>query len=228
MNWLRARLSSAFPQYAIMTTLQASDVKAIFASLDKVMADNREYLIELDAKVGDGDLGLTMTKGFSAAVKTLSTLEEQDVGQLMAKAGMAIAQAAPSTMGTLVGSGFMKAGKAVKGKTELALPDLSEAMTQFVEGLMARGKAKPGEKTIIDALHPAAQALQHAVMDDMSLEEGLSNAYDAARQGLEATKEMVPQHGKQVPHREKSRGLQDPGATVGVLIMQVFAEYVTN
>ena len=211
-----------------MNTFTTIDITAIFGKLDKLMAESREFLIELDAKVGDGDLGLTMTKGFSAAFQTVSSLDEPDVGQLMAKAGMAIAQAAPSTMGTLIGSGFMKAGKAVKGKTELTLADFAEAMSQFVEGIMARGKAKPGEKTLIDSMYPAAQALQQAAANGVSLKEGVKNAYDASYQGLEATKEMVPQHGKQVPHREKSRGLHDPGATVGMLIMKVFAEYTNE
>ena len=211
-----------------MNTLNASDIKAIFNKLDAVMTEQKEYLIKLDATVGDGDLGITMTKGFNGAIQTLSTLDDTDVGQLMAKAGMAIAQAAPSTMGTLVGSGFMKAGKAVKGKTELTLGDFAEAMSQFVEGIMARGKAKPGEKTLIDSMHPAAQALQQAASHDVSLEEGLKSAYEAACQGLEATKDMVPQHGKQVPHREKSRGLHDPGATVGMLIMKAFVDYVND
>ena len=211
-----------------MNTLNATDLKAIFNNLDAVMAENKEFLITLDASVGDGDLGITMTKGFGGAIQAISTLDEPDVGQLMAKAGMAIAQAAPSTMGTLVGSGFMKAGKAVKGKTELTLADLAEAMAQFVEGIMARGKAKPGERTLIDSMFPATQALQQAATNGASLEEGLKSAYDAACQGLEATKEMVPQHGKQVPHREKSRGIQDPGATVGMLIMKVFADYVSS
>ncbi|PIE33581.1 dihydroxyacetone kinase subunit L [candidate division KSB3 bacterium] len=211
-----------------MNTFNASDIQAIFKNLDAMMADQKDYLIELDATVGDGDLGITMTKGFSAAVQTIDTLDESDVGQLMAKAGMSIAQAAPSTMGTLIGSGFMKAGKAVKGKTEIELADMAVAMTQFVEGIMARGKAKPGEKTLIDSLHPATQALQQAAESGVSLKEGLKRAYDAACQGLEATKDMVPQHGKQVPHREKSKGLHDPGATVGMLIMRVFAEYVKS
>ena len=211
-----------------MNTLNATDIQAIFTNLDTLMAEKKEFLIELDAMVGDGDLGITMTKGFRGAVQAIGPLDESDVGQLMAKAGMAIAQAAPSTMGTLVGSGFMKAGKAVKGKTELAPGDLAEALTQFVEAIMARGKSKPGERTFIDSMYPAAQALQQAAAKNVALEEGLQFAYDAACQGLEATKEMVPQHGKQVPHREKSRGLQDPGATVGVLIMQVFADYVKS
>ena len=209
-----------------MNTLNATDIKAIFKKFDEIMAAQKDYLIELDATVGDGDLGITMTKGFRAAAKTISALDESDAGQLMAKAGMAIAQAAPSTMGTLVGSGFMKAGKAVNGNSEVGLGDLAEAMTQFVEGIMARGKAKPGEKTLIDSMDPAAQALRQAVAENLSLKEGVNSAYEAAKQGLEATKDMVPQHGKQVPHREKSKGLHDPGATVGMLIMRGFAEYV--
>ena len=211
-----------------MNSLHATDVKVIFKNLDEIMAEQKDYLIKLDATVGDGDLGITMTKGFHAAAKAIAPLDEADVGQLMAKAGMAIAQAAPSTMGTLVGSGFMKAGKALKGKTEAGLADLAEAMTQFVEGIMARGKAKPGEKTLIDSLHPAAQTLHLAAEKELSLADGFKNAYDAAVQGLEATKDMVPQHGKQVPHREKSQGLHDPGATVGMLMMQVFAEYMKS
>lgn len=211
-----------------MNTFHAADLKAIFRQLDAVMADNKDFLIELDAAVGDGDLGLTMTKGFSAAHETVRMLEETDAGQLMAKAGMAIAQAAPSTMGTLIGSGFMKAGKAVKGKTALELADLAEAFTHFVEGIMARGKAKTGDKTLIDSLYPASQALQQAAVDQKSLQEGLQLAYNAALQGLDATKKMVPQHGKQVAHREKSQGLQDPGATVGTLIIQAFSEYSSN
>ncbi|PID56417.1 dihydroxyacetone kinase subunit L [candidate division KSB3 bacterium] len=211
-----------------MNTLAVADIQAIFKKLDETMTEQKDFLVDLDAAVGDGDLGVTMKKGFHAAAESISTIEESDVGHVMAKAGMAIAQAAPSTMGTLVGSGFMKAGKALKGHTEIALTDVAEAMTQFVEAVMARGKAKPGEKTLVDSINPAAQALQEAVRDHLSLEDAVKNAAEAAYQGLEATKEMVPQHGKQVPHREKSKGRHDPGATVGMLIMRVFSEYVNT
>jgi dihydroxyacetone kinase-like protein len=141
---------------------------------------------------------------------------------------MTIAQAAPSTMGTLIGSGFMKAGKAVNGKTELEVTDFAEAIMQFVEGIILRGKAEPGDKTIIDSLYPAAQALTFAVNENKTLSEALQLGYKASLEGLEATKNMVPRHGKQVVYRDKSIGLQDPGATVGMLIMQTFAKYVTS
>lgn len=209
-----------------MEKIKAADIKVIINTLDSVMTEKKEFLIEIDAKVGDGDLGITMSKGFSAANTAIGDLDETDIGQLLAKAGMAIAQAAPSTMGTLVGTGFMKAGKALKGKTEAALNDFAQAMNHFVDGIMQRGKAKPGEKTIVDSLHPAALALKEAALANKSMQEALKLAYDASVEGLAKTKTMVPQHGKQVAHREKSKGMEDPGATVGMLIVKSFADCI--
>jgi dihydroxyacetone kinase-like protein len=185
-------------------------------------------LTELDAAIGDGDLGLTMPRGFSNASEIVNGLEETDIGKILAKAGMTIAQTAPSTMGTLVGSGFMRSGKALKGKQELGLTDMTEVVTQFVEGIMARGKAEPGGKTIIDSLYPAVQALQKAVEENKTLQEGVQAAYDAACQGVEATKEMLAQYGRPAYYQEKSRGKQDPGATVGMLILRAFVDYMNG
>lgn len=209
-----------------MERISATEIKHIISTLDSVMTEKKEFLIEIDAKVGDGDLGITMSKGFNAANTAIGDLDETDIGQLLAKAGMAIAQAAPSTMGTLVGTGFMKAGKALKGKTEAALNDFAQAMNHFVDGIMQRGKAKPGEKTIVDSLHPAVQVLQKAALEKKSMKEALKLAFNASVEGLENTKNMIPQHGKQVAHREKSKGMEDPGATVGMLIVKSFADCI--
>lgn len=209
-----------------MEKISATEIKHIISTLDSVMTEKKEFLIEIDAKVGDGDLGITMSKGFGAANKAIGGLDETDIGQLLAKAGMAIAQAAPSTMGTLVGTGFMKAGKALEGKTEAALNDFAQAMNHFVDGIMQRGKAKPGEKTIVDSLHPAVQVLQKAASEKKSMKEALKLAFNASVEGLENTKNMIPQHGKQVAHREKSKGMEDPGATVGMLVVKSFADCI--
>lgn len=211
-----------------MKKLLPEDIKAVFNKLDEVMTENRDYLIKLDAAVGDGDLGITMAKGFKASNLAVKDIDEKDIGMLLMKAGMALASAAPSTMGTLVGSGFMKAGKELKGKEVLDLKDFAEAVLQFAEGIMLRGKAKPGEKTIIDSVYPAALALQNAVDSNKTFSEALSMAYDASLQGLEDTKSMKPQHGKQVVHREKSIGLYDPGATAGMLIIRTFKEVINK
>ncbi|MFW5872435.1 MAG: dihydroxyacetone kinase subunit DhaL [bacterium] len=208
-----------------MNTINANDIKFVFDALNEVMDENRNHLIKIDATIGDGDLGITMQKGFKAANEQLKIINDTDIGLLLSKAGMTIAQAAPSTMGTLIGTGFIKAGKVLKNRKEASVSDFAEAMDQFLEGIMSRGKAKPGDKTIIDSLHPATNALKSAAKEGKSFEEAMQISFEAALEGLEATKEMIPQHGKQVVHREKSKGLHDPGATVGMLIMKTFADY---
>ncbi|MFP4329194.1 MAG: dihydroxyacetone kinase subunit DhaL [Spirochaetaceae bacterium] len=203
----------------------AQTARAVVHRLREIMEENKEYLIELDGVMGDGDLGLTMRKCFVTADDQLSSSEETDVGKFFMKAGMTIAGAAPSTMGTLVGTGFMRGGKAVAGKESLGSSDLAAFFAAFVQGLMERGKAKPGEKTIIDSLNPVAEAIEGAGDDPATaLEAGL----EAAQQGLEATKEMVAQHGRAAYYQEQSKGRQDPGATVGVMIVRGFKEGVTG
>ncbi|WP_132013437.1 dihydroxyacetone kinase subunit DhaL [Hydrogenispora ethanolica] len=201
------------------------DIRAIFDALAGLMNEKKEWLIELDGAMGDGDLGLTMSTGFSKAAEALHGFPETDIGKILGKAGMVFAQAVPSTMGTLMATGLMKGGKVIQGKQQIDLADFAAMLNGFVEGIMARGKAKPGDKTIIDALHPAVLALQAAAEAGKTLAEGLRAAYEAAAQGLEATKQMVSQHGRAAYYQEKSLGKADPGATVGMLFMQAFADY---
>jgi dihydroxyacetone kinase-like protein len=209
-----------------MNTLRAKEIKQIFNALADLMSKKKEWLIELDGIMGDGDLGLTMSTGFIKASEGLKDFEEQDVGKLFAKAGMIFAQSVPSTMGTLMATGLMKGGKAIQGKQEVYLSDMAQMLNEFVEGIMARGKAKPGDKTIIDSLYPAVQALKSAAEEQKSLKEGLLLAYQAAVQGVEETKNMISKHGRAAYYQEKSLGKQDPGATVGMLFIKAFADYV--
>jgi dihydroxyacetone kinase-like protein len=172
--------------------------------------------------MGDGDLGLTMTKGFDSADDQLAQSDETDIGKILAKVGMIIAKDAPSTMGTLVATGFMRGGKALVGKEQIDTQDLAVFFQAFVEGLMDRGKAQPGDKTVIDSMKPAADALQAAA--DRDPKEALGQALEAAKEGLEATKQMVAKHGRVAYYKEKSLGKADPGATAGVYIVQGFAQ----
>ncbi|HHW13505.1 MAG TPA: dihydroxyacetone kinase subunit L [Firmicutes bacterium] len=208
-----------------METLNGQDFKRILANLAGLMEEKKDELTELDGVIGDGDLGITMSKGFRAVADALAGLEETDVGKLLGKAGTIMASAVPSTMGTLMATGLMRSGKAAMGKQEVGLADLAAMMGDFVEGLMARGKAQPGDKTIIDALHPAAEALKAAAAAGKTLAEGLAEAKAAAFAGLEATKGMISQHGKAACFQEKTLGRQDPGATVGAWFIQAFADY---
>ena len=206
------------------TALAIPDLQAIFADLSRTMTDNFQLLTDLDAAAGDGDLGITMTKGFAAAANAAQGYAEKDAGKLLLLAGMAIAREAPSTLGTLIASGFMKGAKEVIGKETLAVADSARFLSGFVRGIMDRGKSKPGEKTIIDVLLPAAEALEAAA--EQSFADAWQAALQAAEAGLESTKQMKAQHGRAAYRAEDSIGKVDGGATVGVMLVKAIAEAV--
>jgi dihydroxyacetone kinase-like protein len=203
-----------------MRSLGKDDIIKILQNLKQLFNDNRDYLVELDARMGDGDLGLTMSKAFTAVYDELRDTTETDIGKLLMKAGMLMARAAPSTMGTLMGTGFMRGGKAVSGKEEISTGDLAEFFQAFVRGIMERGKAKPGEKTIIDSLKPAADTLLELEGEDIA--KALQEALRSSENGLESTKNMVAQHGRIAYYKEQSKGQEDPGATAGVILIKGF------
>ncbi len=201
-----------------MITLQIA--KKILKSIKDIMAENRDILIELDSRMGDGDLGLTMTSAFNAAWEQSKESDDTDIGMFFAKAGMIIARTAPSTMGTLVGTGFMRGGKAVSGSKEMDAESLRLFFRAFAVGLMERGKVKPGEKTVVDVFEPVATTLEQTEGDDLG--KLLSKAVEAAEEGVKMTKLMKAQHGRAAYYQEQSVGQQDPGATAGWLIIQGF------
>lgn len=209
-----------------MKQLTCEDIKKLIDVIGGIMRENKEHLCEIDARVGDGDLGLTMSGGFTKAAEGIAEAEGDDIGKLLAKAGMIIASSAPSTMGTLMASGFMAGGKSITGKTEMGAEEFAIFIDAFVNALMKRGKAEPGDKTIIDALYPAAQKAKEAV--GLSLAECTAAAEKGAKEGLEETKEMMSKHGKAAVFREKTIGYEDPGATVGWMLVKAFADFVAD
>jgi dihydroxyacetone kinase-like protein len=203
-----------------MDAMRREDIVRTLGRMAALMEEHAQHLTDLDAAMGDGDLGLTMPRGFRAAYDEVAGSDESDVGKILMKAGMAMARAAPSTMGTLIATGFMRGGRAVAGTSVLTVSGLAAFFRAFVEGIMDRGKAQPGDKTIVDVLQPAADALARAA--DAALEAALAEALVAAEAGLEATKAMVARHGRGAYYGERSLGKQDPGGTVGVLILKGF------
>ncbi|UCD78906.1 MAG: dihydroxyacetone kinase subunit L [Desulfobacterales bacterium] len=203
-----------------MGSLGKDDILKILQNLKALFNDRKDFLVELDGRMGDGDLGLTMSKAFTAACDALLDTAETDIGKIFMKAGMQMAKAAPSTMGTLMGTGFMRGGKAITGKGELTTADLADFFQAFVAGIMERGKARPGEKTIIDSLKPAADTL--AQLSAADHDQALQAALSAAEKGLESTKNMIAQHGRIAYYKEQSKGQEDPGATAGVILIKGF------
>lgn len=211
-----------------MQTITKTDLPALFVRFRDVMLANRERLIDLDGKVGDSDLGLTMPKAFTAASEAVSANAADGIGRTIQMAGMAAAKAAPSTMGTLVATGLMRGGKALDGVEAIGTAEMSRFWAAFLAGVMERGKAQRGDKTVVDALGPVADALTASAAAGAALDAALADAARAAAAGLAATKGMMAQHGKAACFREKTIGLEDAGATVIVLMMDALSAFAAE
>lgn len=211
-----------------MDSIGKDELAGLFRQLRDVFAQQRDFLVDLDAKVGDSDLGLTMKKAFSAACESVEANSADPLGKTLQLAGMAIAKAAPSTMGTLTATGFMRGGKAVADAVRLGTAELGMFWQAYHDGVMERGKARPGDKTVLDVLAPVAASLGASARSGVALPEALMLATEAAAQGLEATKNMIAQHGKAACFQEKSLGLQDAGATVGFLIIDTMRAFAAQ
>ena len=209
-----------------MDKITASDLIRLFESWKTLFAEQREFLIALDGKVGDSDLGITMSKAFAAASDALSAEGEgAGISKLLRTAGATMARAAPSTMGTLTATGFLRASKATEGKDALGTGDVAAFWRAYRDGVAERGKAKLGDKTLLDVLDPIAVTLEAEAASGADLATALRATSDAAERALEATKAMSAQHGKAAAFREKTIGLQDAGATVGYLLIRRMAEF---
>lgn len=209
-----------------MNRMTVDDIRGLVGRISALMDEKKDELVHLDGLVGDGDLGLTMSKGFRAVAEEAAASTETDAGKLLMKLGMTMARVAPSTMGTLVATGFMSGGKAVMGNDALDPRGLSAFLSEFVAGIMQRGKSKPGEKTLVDVLHPAAEALREATDGAADLGEAMERCYEAAKQGYESSKDLIAQHGRAAYYQEQSRGKADPGGAAALVIIQGMYEYI--
>lgn len=209
-----------------METIDVAGALEILRSIARTMEENRDKLVKMDQIIGDGDLGLTMSGGFGGAAKDAEGFDETEPGKLFMKAGMAINRHAPSTMGTLMATGFMRGGKATAGKAALGSADMADFFQAFLDGVRERGKAKPGEKTIVDAIVPALDAAKAAA--GRPLAEALQAIRAGAEKGLEESRALMSQHGKAAVFREKTIGLEDPGCAAFCLMVGGFAEAVAK
>jgi dihydroxyacetone kinase-like protein len=203
-------------------SLRKEDVFQILEEISKIMDENKDYLCRLDGALGDGDIGLTMSKGFKAIVSNLPNLADQDIGGIFVQCALLMGETVASTIGTLISAGLLHAGKALSGKNELSKEDLILLFEAMIKGISGRGKAKVGEKTILDSLGPAAQAMALANSQQVSLKEMMNRALEAAENGVKETISMQSKHGRASRYLERSIGLQDPGATVGALMIKGF------
>lgn len=203
----------------------------LFASVGELFIEKKDELCEMDARLGDGDLGLTMSKGYGSLPDLMRAEMEGaggDIGKLLMKAGMKMSSLVPSTMGFLMSTGVMEGGKALKGKTELDGAGLASYLTGFAAGVQKRGKCQTGQRTIYDSVFPAAQAAKAAAEanSEISLAEVIQVALDAAKEGVEATKDMVPVFGKAAVHAAQCVGVADQGAVAGYYKILGLSQYI--
>jgi dihydroxyacetone kinase-like protein len=194
----------------------------------EVLEENRKYLTDLDAAIGDADHGINMDRGFRKVMTQLPTVTNSDIGNILKTTGMALISSVGGAGGPLYGTLFMRAGMAVGSKQELTAEDLVTLFESALEGVVQRGKANLGDKTMVDALTPAVEALQSAVQDGSTdTVQVLQEAVAAAQQGMEDTIPLVARKGRASYLGERSAGHQDPGATSSYLILKALLDVVS-
>lgn len=205
-------------------TLTGQDLREGFRCIAAAMEANREWLCQLDSEMGDGDLGLTMAKGFKAVVASLEAVDPADISMQLETAAETMGETVASTMGTLLSSGFSSAAMACRGKSNLSVADVAAMARGFAAGVARRGKAKAGDKTILDSITPAADALERAAQDpSISASAALKLAAAAAEKGVADSTALQSRHGRAARYLEQSKGRVDGGAVAGSLIFAGFA-----
>ena len=210
-----------------MKSIRREQLPDFFRTIADTFAKHADELCEMDAKLGDGDLGLTMKKGFGSLPEVVEGLDEADLGKAIMKCGMKMSSIIPSTMGFLMGSGLMGGGKAISGKEEMAGPELALFFRGYADGIKKRGKCEPGDRTILDAIDTAAGAAEALVQSTpaVSLESVAEAAAEGAAKGAEATKNMIPKFGKAAVHKEAAKGVCDQGAVAGKYLVESVADF---
>ncbi len=190
----------------------------------EVIEEQKEYLTQLDAAIGDADHGINMSRGFGAVMSQLPAVEDKDIGTILKKVGMVLVSTVGGAGGPLYGTLFMRMGMAVGNKETLSAEDVVKMFEAALEGVKQRGKAEPGDKTMVDALTPAVGALRQAVAAGEDLPTALAKAAAAAEEGMKATIPLVARKGRASYLGERSAGHQDPGATSSYLLFKTAAE----
>ena len=211
-----------------MDKLTIDQIPEMFDKVGELFAEKKDELCEMDAAMGDGDLGLTMSKGYGALPGFLrDNADAGDIGKMMMKGAMKMQNTVPSTMGTLMSSGIMAAAKEFKGKTELVPADLSTYVTAFAAGIKNRGKCELGDRTILDSVNAGAEKAAALVAEkaDATFNEVIAAAVEGANEGVEATKDMLPKFGKAAVHAAKAKGVVDQGALAGYYMLKGIQNY---
>ncbi len=204
--------------------IQSPAIVAAIQRAGNALKEQSDYLTGLDQELGDGDTGITLNKVANALLTYVKDNPVDDVGKFLMGAGMATNKAAPSTLGTLTATALMRAGKPVKGKTEISVDDLVAMFDAASTGIQERGKAKLGDKTVVDAIHPANEAFSAAVAAGDTLGEAWAKAIAAAEAGRDSVTPLRSKIGRASWVGERTEGKVDPGCAALVIVLQALVE----
>lgn len=207
-------------------SISGLQVISILNKIANVIEENRSYLSELDAAIGDGDHGINMNKGFNAVIEKLRGHNGNDIGDILKKTGMALVTNVGGASGPLYGTAFMKAAVEVNGKENMDIEDFIKILEAALGGVKMRGKAERGEKTMIDSIAPAIDAMKEALKAGLMPIDILKASKDAAIKGVEYTRTIIATKGRASYLGQRSIGHQDAGATSSYLILNTVYEAV--
>jgi phosphoenolpyruvate---glycerone phosphotransferase subunit DhaL len=185
-----------------------------------ILAENKDYLTQLDAAIGDADHGINMNRGFQKVIAQLPSVADKDIGTILKTVSMTLISSIGGASGPLYGTLFLRASAAVAGKSELTDEDMVALLEAAVAGVVQRGKANLGDKTMLDALVPARDAFKQAVANSATTKAALEQAVAAAEAGMKNTVPLVAKKGRASYLGDRSINHQDPGATSAYLILK--------
>lgn len=198
-------------------------IKTLDAISDAIIA-NKEYLTDLDRPIGDSDHGFNMAKGFTVVKQKLPEMGNESIESIFKAVAMALISTVGGASGPLYGTAFLQASKVMKGKDGITLEDAAAILGEAIAGIQKRGKANRGEKTMLDALIPALEALKAEAAAGTPAGEAFKKAAEAANEGVEYTKTIIATKGRASYLGERSIGHQDPGATSSYIMIDTVAK----
>ena len=210
------------------STIPAATLRAAMLAAGDRVCEERDALCALDALAGDGDLGATLATGFAHLRATLEQLDGADAGRLLLETGTQLARNAPSTIGALLGTAFVRAGAALQGVSELEPRHVTRFLVAALQGVAERGGASVGQRTVVDALDGSAHAAAEAEAQGLLAGDVLQKAAEGAVAGAEATATMEPQFGRAAWISDRARGNRDAGAVAWATYLGALAEACTG
>lgn len=189
---------------------------------------NKDYLTELDAAIGDADHGINMDRGFKKVMSQLPTVANKDISSILKAVSMTLISSVGGASGPLYGTFFLRASTAVAGKQELNEQDMLGLLQAGLDGVLERGKAQLGDKTMVDVLSLAVTAFQQAVGEKNTTLQAMQQTVAAAEQAMKDTTPMVAKKGRASYLGERSVGHQDPGATSSYLMLKSLLEVLNS